>query len=129
MAYTIQQVGNEPIIVVKTTNPFNPEKEVPEQNEKIGKLVQRMTPPVFLIADLSELQISFSDLVLSLAEVKRSEDGAFNNKNLITLTVGSEEMVKLSVQAAKQKQYGETNIQIFASVDEAIAHARKQVQR
>jgi hypothetical protein len=129
MAYTVQRIPNEPIIVLKVMNPFNPAKEVPEQNAEIAKLSQGVTPPVYLISDLSELKISFSDLVVSLAEVKRDEESAFNNKNLVTLTVGSNEMVRLSVEAAKQKQYGGVNIQIFGSVDEAIAHARSLAKK
>ncbi len=124
MAFTIQQVENEPIIIIKVTNPFDPETEVAEQNEAIAKLAASFSGMVYVIADLSRLEIKFSDLVLSLAEVRSSEASVLHNQKLVTLTVGSSEMVQLAVEAAKQQQYGAVDIRLFSSVDEALEHAR-----
>lgn len=122
MTLTIDMHYEERLMVVVSKPPFDPQNEnlVPA----LQKFVEKVKGTFFLVVDMREVDISFGDLVTGMAQLRQ-----YPGAEMVRISaVGSGEMIKMGVQAAKQKQYGEYDIALFGTVEEALAHVAKERQ-
>ncbi len=127
MPVAVEQIPNQPIIVVTVTEPFDPLKEMPVSNRQFSEIAATIQGTLYRIVEITRLKIGFNDLVNVLAVDTRSGPGA--DPRVRTVIVGSGEMVELGVKAMKQRQYGAKETPMFASLDEALTYVNAELAK
>ncbi|MEM6283290.1 MAG: hypothetical protein AAF787_13935 [Chloroflexota bacterium] len=123
MPFTINKIPNEPIIVVTLYDPFTVEDA---RQTAIDIQQYRSDDYVsFMISDASQITSPFSQMVEIMGEVAGEGAGKINDPQMRVVSVGTDEMVKLSAEAYRQEQYGSADVQIFSNVDEALTYVRR----
>lgn len=127
MPVAVEQIPNQPIIVVTVTEPFDPFKEMPVSTRQFQELTASIQGTIYRIVNVTRLKMLFNDLVNVLAADTRGGAGA--DPRVRTVIVGSGEMVELGVKAMKQQQYGAKETPMFASMDEALAYVNAELAK
>ena len=129
MRYTVERLSNEPIIVVVIGTDYAVGKHFLELAQLVDSKVGKDETGVYAIFDITEMKMSFGDLVIAMSNQSQKAPGALADPRLNTLIVGSGDLVKLGIQAFQQEQYGNLNFRLFTSVDEALKYAREELKK
>lgn len=128
MSFKFERVPNEPIVIGTLSNPYDPAPDVEGISMALIQVLNETSETIYYVADMSDLNVSFSDLTMGLAQAFRTPGSPYANPRLKTLPVGSAGMIKFGVEAASQQSnYGKQQIKLYASVDEALAIARSEI--
>lgn len=122
MTVEIKQLPGEPIVIASIYEPIDMSVDPKTNRDECNAIARQTDGPLYRITDFSNFTLTFAQMVGGLAE-----DIKFSEANIVHLMVGSTDMVKMQADAVKQEQYGARDVQLFASVDEAIAYAREQI--
>lgn len=125
MTVTIANLEDEPIFVLTYEAPFTPEDVV--QAKQLSSEQRLEDTLVYRIADASQLNLTFGDVAAALQAMGGTEPGDLGDPQIETCFVGSGDMLELAADSAAQERYGMAAIDIFATVDEAIAHIRNKI--
>ena len=127
MPVAVEQLPNQPIVIVTVNTPFDPLKEMPVSTRQFNELIASIQGTIYRIIDVTRWSVPFNDLVNVLASDTRGGVGA--DPRVHTVIVGSGEMVALGVKAMKQQQYGARETPMFASLDEALAFVNAELAK
>ena len=124
---TIEQpFPGEPIVVTTYSEPYPPDKDIVEANHQVKAILEQIDGPIYLINDIRSVEFNFSQVVVSMATAFKDRSSLPPDR-IIGIAVGTQSMLKLFVNSAKQFQYGEVSIERFDTVEEAIAFARERL--
>ena len=85
---------------------------------------------VYYIADMRDIKIKFSDLVMGMSQSFTDPNSPYANPRMSTYIVASDLLISLGAKAAsEQQQYGRPNVKMYKSVDDALAEIRKQMAK
>jgi hypothetical protein len=124
MAYTVNRLPNEPIIMITFIAPVDPAVDMGNSNAEVNNLAKQISGTVVTITDSRSYTPSFDHLIIALDEMRRS---ITSDPDFIRIIVGSDEMLGFAVKAAKQRQYGEHELPLFGKVEDALAYARSEL--
>lgn len=126
MSYTFKQLANEPIFIAKFTEPFDVVADGSGVAGKLQDALNNSSGPVYYVADMSEVRIQFSDLVIGLAQAYSDKSSPYANPRLKTFTVANDELIAIGTKAAaEQEQYGHAAVKLYSSVDAAMQDVRE----
>jgi hypothetical protein len=125
MAIKTERIAGEPIIVLTFNGP--PDRTQFEAAMRDVVTLLQEVEPVFVINNLSNIpRMHFSNMMAGIGQVARGGPGSAGDLRTRHLLVGTHEMVKFASEAIRQKQYGQLNVPVFASLQEALDHIRSQ---
>lgn len=128
MAVELERIGKEPILVAHFAQPFSA-NDVIEANAATAALVKEMGVMVYRIEDVTKAMLDFGDITLGLQEASRANaPGSAHDPQVQFLFVGTGLVVEITAKSFAQEQYAGRTVPLFATVDEAIAYARKAVR-
>lgn len=125
MAQSFERLGSEPIFLITIADPYDFVNDPPVLFAQIATETQHLTGKYVSIYDLRGLTVNFSDMVVGMAAQAKGGAGSVADSHNIPLVVATSEMLKFAVDAFQQEQYGNLQIPMFESLDEAHAHARQ----
>lgn len=131
MAYKITQPANQSTIVVQIRNPLDPQLDPLHIMQDIGKLIGNITGTFYVIYDLRELTVTFPDIVKGLVGGFRSNipELSILRERGKMIFVGAGHLVELMAKSGQRLQPDQSTIKVFATVEEALAHAREQLAK
>lgn len=125
MPPTVEKLPGEPIAIVTHYPPYKPDQDIVAAEHELAKILAEMQEPLFVITDYSGVDVSFNDLVMSLADASsRTEAASVRSDKIRLVLVGSSDLVELGASALAQEQYGSVQTPFFKSIDEALAYCR-----
>jgi hypothetical protein len=128
MAYKIDKLPGEPIIIDTHMEPVNP-AGYPQFAAEMAALTQSIEGTVYRITDLSQMNFSFPLLVQVFAEETRtSRPGSVGDPRVRTVIVAVGETAVLSAATSNHPHYGARGIPIYDNVEAALAHVREQLK-
>jgi len=86
-------------------------------------------PVIWVIHNTTKLNIDFGTLIIALSTLTRGGPEGFDDPRLRVAAVSSSELVKLAARSASQKQYGNWQVSIFDTYEEALTHAREDLAK
>jgi hypothetical protein len=99
MAFQVRCLTDRQIIVASVSNPLDPLADSPGMIRGVAKLKEQSPElPVFRILDLSELTISFGEMVLALALETRGDPGSFSDPQVIHVVVTRDTLVREALE-------------------------------
>jgi hypothetical protein len=127
MPYQVSRLGHEPIIIATLTDPIDWAQDIKKTTAHVAALAAEFEGRGFRITDLTQTNVTFSELMMGLATVLRSEGGWLDNPRITPLVVTTQELGReFQAFVAEQEQYAKLHIEIFSTLEQAIAYAREQ---
>ncbi len=125
MSTTVEKLPGEPIAIIVHHPPYIPNDAILYAEQELAKILASMEGPLYVITDFRAIDVTFSDLVMSLADaVARSDEGSVKSERTRLVLVGSSQLVAMGASAFAQEQYGGFYVPFFASVEEALEYCR-----
>ncbi len=129
--FTIEKLHDEAITIV-TVNGSLLNNMASQEGEKARQTVQSIveeTPGLdYLIMDLRDIELTFSELVMVLAKARDRIVGmggkSYIDAQVRYVLVGSDDLIDLAAEAFHQEQYGNIDIRVFPTIDMAVDFAR-----
>jgi hypothetical protein len=122
--YDIQWLPGENIILEHLPHDFDIARIWPSTEVSI-RFLDQAPAPVPYILDLTDFQITFSDLVQVLASMVNDHPDMYSHRSLKELCVVTHsDVIRLGANALSQAQYGGVRTRVFRTLDEALAYAR-----
>jgi hypothetical protein len=125
MVISFEELPNEPILIAKFSDPLDALQDTQILNKTVAQALAKIDTDLYLIADMSEASIGFSDIVIGLGAASRGDMAFFKAERLKMVAVGMGEVVTRMSQFARQKQYGEWVSVVLPTVDEALEYCRE----
>lgn len=129
MPYTVTPQGDDPILLVEMSDPFDFRKDPRAIRAKILDVFGSSGRPFFIIYDLRKLPITFNDVVTAVTDavnVKESKYEIFQDYGRMSL-VGAGPLITLTVRISSRFVPTSGEIRAFDTVEEALEYARSQV--
>jgi hypothetical protein len=126
MAFTVEQLGNEPIVILTIKHPITDYiQETIDSDAAVAAIGKHIQGNYYRIADMRDFTLDFNGILAWLNQQRQRSPGSINDPQIVSLLVSTEENSIASAKFAAQEQYGGQKIQIFSTLDEAISHARQ----
>lgn len=132
MCFTIQQVPGEPVIITTLCDDFDPQRHYSLLWQTLGELLDGKPGPIYRIIDLRQANLTFSALVMGLAEETRSgHPGSASDPRMRGIIVATQELAELIARSFQQEHYGgrAAPVPLFGTLDEALAYVRLETAR
>ncbi len=84
---------------------------------------------VYMVIDVLKAETTFADMIAVLKQGDHLGERLPHLTDLRLLIVGTNELAKFYVNAARQKQFGGEQIPLFANVEDAITAAKSAYER
>ena len=129
--FTIEKLPGEAITIITFDGSIlkdmvSPNREA--RRRKIQSIVEETPGLDYLVMDFQGVEISFSQLVMVLAEARdqmaKMGGKIYIDANIRYLFVGSDELIDLAAEAFHQEQYGNIDVRVFPTVESAVSFAR-----
>lgn len=122
MSHNITSVPEKPIVIAEFTEPFNAVEDSDAVAAYLNKFLNQHTGTVHYIADMSKINIDFSQLILGMAAAYKTPNSPYSNPRLKIYSIASDEMIILGTQAsAEQEQYGKVDVRLYPDQAAALA--------
>lgn len=126
MAINIEKLNSEAIIILTGIEPLAVPDDPMTVMQEVVNFKKEVGRPVYRILDFSQTNLTFSDMMMSMAFEKDQEGGA-NDPAVSTVIVGKDELVRLGADSLRtQEQYGKANVSFAASVNDALTYIRSE---
>jgi hypothetical protein len=123
----IDKLPNEPIIIATYTKDQPPAEAINEVIQYTAQLLDEVEGVIYCIEDLTEADITFGNAVQAMAAVTKKLPGSARDPRVKMLLVGAGSLLDFSAKAFRQMQYGELQIPLYSSIEEALADAREMI--
>jgi hypothetical protein len=127
MAFTIEQLPGEPIWIITYEEPIDFKNDPVGVKSYLGEATADCPGVFYSVHDARDITVKFSDVVMGLAAAFRTSNFKLDASRGRMLVVGAEKLIRLAAESAKQVQYGGVHIEIFDTMEEALAYAREQL--
>jgi hypothetical protein len=124
---TINKLHNEPIIIATYTKDQLPAEAINEVIQYTAQLLEEIDGVIYCIEDLTEADMTFGNAVQAMAAVTKKQPGSARDPRVKMLLVGSGSLLDVCAKAFRQLQYGELQIPLYSSIEEALADAREMI--
>jgi hypothetical protein len=121
------QLADE-LIIVATFKEHLTVDDVRQSQQAIAPILAVTGRQIALIIDASEATIDFGE-TFNILRAESSRSAPDNLSGLKQLFVSTDAFVKLSVDAARQKQFGGMHFPLFQKLDDAIDAARQMMKQ
>jgi len=128
MPYSIDKLPDEPILLVIHEGRQSLQ-EIDQVQSDLAAVLDAQTEPVFLVLDIRELSIGLDDMPGAAAMATQGPGGLLHHANVReSLLVSSSALVKLGAQGMRTATFGNVNVRVFETTEQAIDYCRKQIE-
>src|SRR5689334_10462838 len=119
MGYEFTLLPGEPVMVTKFLAGFTVQEHALTLIGQMKDVLDAANEPIYMLDDLLEMRLTFSDLVHGLAIATRGETGVLKHPRLCKVVmVTNSEMLRFGGTALKQSQYGAMSVAIYTTFEE-----------
>ena len=129
MPYSIQQLDfPTPVILASIANPISLDADAPQLLDELNALLAGIHQErVYLVADLSGLNLSLKELVLALTSLRRvsSDWSPVMHQRITTLFVETGDLVRRVLDGFETHEPGSTQALVFPTLEAALAQVKQ----
>jgi hypothetical protein len=127
MPVNVSKVPHEPIIVAAYEGPINIREDIPAMFRSLSSvmLAAAREEVLYVISDTTNAEpLRFGDMVFILSEARMMARVRGAQQPVHLILVGSDSFMDLAAKSMSQPEHGGFRIQIYGTLDEALAAAR-----
>ena len=126
MAYTLEYLPGEPILLATLPSDFDLSKDTIAFADVCLETLDESTEPLILILDITQASGKFSDFLPAMADVRAGRRVVLRHPQLReVIVVSTRNVVRLVCKALKSRENGHINIVVVDTVEEALELARR----
>lgn len=126
--YTIERLPGEPIVLSTIHADFSVGKELPEAVGKLTQMLDAADEPLYYVTKVDNFSLSFGDMVQALGRLTSGDLAFVQHPNLYKIVVVAyNNLIRLGSNALSQTQYGGVRVDVFDSLEEALASVRDEL--
>ena len=124
--FTIQKLPDEPIILATLSSAYRLADHAGLPTAAITTLLEEADAPCYLIFDLRDIKPPSVDQIIQVANrsSRGSESLLHHDKIKQAILVSTSKIVELAAKGLRHDVFGNVNILVLPTVDEALAYAR-----
>jgi hypothetical protein len=127
MVVKVERIPGKPILIATLTGHVTLDL-VQEMFEQSANFADEIGGHLYRITDVRDIDSTFSDLVMILAEAaSKKQSGSPADPRFTGMLVGSDQWVKTFSQSIQQRQYGSLNIPLFENMEAAMFYVQQQM--
>ena len=128
MTYTIEQRTTPPAIIATWHDDFDFMRDARTYSVDVRELLNAQESPVYYIMNIGTWQnMSFNELLEATSIAAGSKDANFHNpNNIATLIITNDRAVAISADGLKSDSFGNANVLVFSTLDDALAFAQQE---
>jgi len=129
MPYLITLLGDEPILLIKLSDPFDFREGPPAVRAEMLDMLGEVSGPFFTIFDIRELSIALSDLItlLTNSAYPQADPTRIFQKYGRMCIVGRNPLLTLSVESANRFLPSSGVTRAFDTLEAALEYARAEL--
>jgi hypothetical protein len=129
MPIVVERLPGEPIIVATFAEPMNYNVEVPAMFARILELRDTIegSPKYYVVIDISAVKPGFSDIMMSLGEVRKASAKRRAELPISPHLAGTGDFFSMLSKAMNQAQYGGYTAPLHTSAAEALSVIRAEI--
>jgi hypothetical protein len=125
MPYSIEELPNESVILLTFQPGFSAE-ELADSAAELTKMLDAQSEPVYFILDMTSISLSLDDVIAGANMATRGSKPPFHHPNVRGVVfVSGNNLIKLAAQGLKTATFGNTAVQVFETLDKALAYTSK----
>jgi len=122
MSYEISLQDDQAILLVTITSDFNLGSDIPAINAELASILDSLSSPIHMIADLRDYKLDFASMVSGLAAGTRGSSMVVGHPNISSYVfVTASSVMRTGAKALSQPQYGGHPVTVVDTLDEALA--------
>lgn len=126
MTYTVELLPVERTLLTTFDEDFRLAQHGTALLEEMKAEFDKASAPLVMLDDLTHLHMGFSDLVSALAISTRGASAITRHPNVSKVVfVSTNNLFAICGEALKQVQYGQVKVEIYRTLDEALAAIRQ----
>lgn len=107
-------------ILGKLSPEFDVHRDTEALSKRMVELLEQAEKPVSFLFDMTDINLSFGDMVSAMADLTKGEQAAWRHNNLKELLIVSEQsMLEMGAEALRRTQYGKLRSWFFNNMEEA----------
>ncbi len=128
MSYTIELLPGEPILLSNIHADFNVGQELLEAVNQLTRMLDAADGQLYYVTKLENFSLSFGDMVQVLSRLTSGDLAFMKHPNLYkVVVVANNDLIRLGSNALSQTQYGGVRVDVFDSLEEALASVRDEL--
>lgn len=126
-AYHNERLSGEPIITSVATSDWRTGEHTAASADEINALLDEANEPCYLILDVQEVTMSLDELIQWASFAARKSGVNLHHPHMkAVLAVTKSKLFELAGKGLRHDAFGNVNVHIFGSMEEALAYARAQ---
>ncbi len=127
MPIHVQKLPNEPIIILTYIEPCIPNKDMPPALAQVASYLNGGPSLTYVINDLMNAKMDLGSMILSMAENARGGPGSPADPRTRHALVSAARIVQIIKSALGQDQHGQTNLEVYPTLSEALTAVRQRI--
>lgn len=129
MNYQITKIPDVPLVMVRANQNFGDAASVKAYAQDLKALYDSLDAPVYQIADLTDFNLNFDELVSAFQIVMRGENSIVRHpNNLGLLVVTHNRFYEIALRGLNTATFGYVEILTFATVEAAMSWVKDRVR-
>lgn len=127
--YQLQALPGEPIVIVTIFKDYSIARDMPLSDAEGRILLETLDEPVFYITDITRFTPSMDDLLLGANRGARGEDPMWHHPKIREMVfVSPSTLIHVAAKGMNTVTFGNLKVQVFRTVDEALAYCRAEIE-
>lgn len=127
MPFEITQIDDKPIFVLTFTEPLDYENNYAQVTEALLHRVGDLPGPIYRISDYTRLNPEYKDIIIGLNSVLKYRRGGLSDDRFHPMIVFNDSFLSTAIHTLRPHFKNLHHIQLYSSLDEAVAYARQQL--
>jgi hypothetical protein len=125
--YVLEKLPNEPIIISTMGPEYLVSRHMVLSDGEIAGILEASAESLFVIADISKVPFSYNDIVMGSAQGARGKAPLWHHPKIRKMIFISRlNLVKLAAKTLATKYFGNLNVKVFDTLEEALVYCRSQ---
>lgn len=132
MPIQVERLPNEPIIIYHYPEKLANSHEITAALEEAIRVHQSKMdadPIIWVIHDTTDLKIDFGTVISMIATLTKDGPEGFDDPRLKVAAVTKSDLIRFVARSTNQDQYGNWNVRVVETLEEAIACAREDIAK
>lgn len=121
MPVHVTRFENQPIVLADYYGQVTIQDLITSFQETV-RLTENVEGRVYRVADFRGVSTTFAEIVAAADYVQNTAPGATNNPGIYSTVVGVADWLKMGLDLAKRRSFGNIDLPLFPTTDEALHH-------
>ncbi len=125
MSYTLEYRKDSSAVLMVLHADYDYATEMTKSTQEAMKLLDGLAKPAYYISDMSAVRFTLEQTIEGTNAAARGDNPLLHHRNIKqALMVVGDALQQMAVKGLTSETFGNTNIRIFATLQEALAYAR-----